>query len=141
MDITDNSDAVPEVVALAAEIAYVVDGGATRYRVDGLRMDESEAHSHLTKVRGVEAGAARSVLDLVRVRDITAARARLTVDYHVGLGYRICRRGRRMDFNEATDVLVREYRCTPDEAEGAVSQARANFDRFHLSYPWFPSEG
>lgn len=122
MDTIDT--AVPEAVALAAEITYIVDGGSARYRIDGLRMNETEAHTHLTAVRGAGAAAAYSALDLATVRDSAAAREHLAV-YHMGpRGHGLVREGRLMEREDARDVLVREYRSTPDEAEELLEEAR-----------------
>ncbi|MBV2364229.1 hypothetical protein [Streptomonospora nanhaiensis] len=104
----------------ASDVTYEVGAGAYPYRIDGLRMSESEASDYLVQRKGYKPPAAFAAVKLARVDACNAAQPR--VRWAGPGGFEID--GREHKAEKALAVLMVEYRRTETEAQVLLEKAR-----------------
>lgn len=124
--VSDRPDTPPDAADLSRELAYTVDAGPHPWQVEGIygRLDADEARAHL-RARHPDA-ADRDIADAMRIAQAEGAYLAvdaLRIDHHADR-YRLVRGGRRLSRDAALQVLVQEYRLTPDEADERLEAAR-----------------
>ncbi|HLU96332.1 MAG TPA: hypothetical protein VKZ89_05770 [Thermobifida alba] len=116
---------VHETAAELADVLLYTPGSAYPWQVAGAgtaRMDDAEAHIHLTALHGATEQDASAAMAIARVRGTAAAAERLlpTIDC---AQVRLVPGGRWMSRTEALKAMETDYRLTRAEAEDRLRLA------------------